>query len=298
MPASMDRTRPPETVQDRNLLGIGIAVLGWLTLACMNAGSKILVTSYPVVQILWFRYLLLIVVAYWLMMRLGKSVDLRPSWLQLSRGLLLVAEMSLVVYAFSQMALADVQAILAITPLLVTALSVPMLGEHVGIRRWTAVAVAFVGMLVILRPGLAVLQPMTLLVLAAALMWAVYLILTRRAGRTQPTEVSLFWLAVIGFVVLSAIVPFFWHVPTNATDWALLFMVAVLGIIGHFCLIKSFQLAEASVLQPYIYIELVGAIVVGYVVFSDLPDLPTIIGAAIIVASGLYVLARERSLRR
>lgn len=298
MPASMERTQPPEIGQNRNLLGIGIAVLGWLTLACMNAGSKILVTSYPVVQILWFRYLLLIVVAYWLMKRLGKSVDLRPSWLQLSRGLLLVVEMGLVVYAFSQMALADVQAILAITPLLVTALSVPILGEHVGIRRWAAVAVAFIGMLVILRPGLAVLQPITLLVLASAVMWALYLMLTRLAGRTHPPEVSLFWLAVVGLTVLSAIVPFFWRVPTNPTDWALLFMVAVLGIIGHFCLIKAFQLAEASVLQPYIYTELLGAIIVGYVVFSDLPDLPTIIGAAIIVASGLYVLARERSLRR
>ncbi len=294
MPASMDRTRPPETAEDRNLLGIGIAVVGWLTLACMDAGSKILTASYPVVQILWFRYLLLIVVACWLVRRLSKSIDLRPSWLQISRGLLLVVQMGLIVYAFSQMTLADVQAILAITPLLVTALSAPLLGERVGARRWAAVAIAFIGMLVILRPGLGVLQPTISLVLLAALLGALYLILTRLVGRTDPPEVSLFWLAVIGLAVLSAVVPFFWHVPTNAADWALLFLVAVLGIIGHFCLIKAFQLAEASVLQPYIYIGLIGAIVVGYVVFDDLPDLPTVIGAAIIVAGGLYVLARER----
>lgn len=273
-------------------------MVGWLALACMNAGSKILVTEYPVVQILWFRYLLLVIVACWLIKRMNRSLDLRPSWLQISRGLLLVAEMGLVVYAFGQMALANVQAILAISPILVTALSVPLLGEKVGLRRWTAVSVAFIGMLVIVRPGMGVLDPIMLLVLLAAVMWAFYLILTRLAGRTDSSEVSLFWLAVTGFAVLSAIVPFFWHLPTNTSDWLLLFLVAVLGIIGHFCLIKAFQMAEASVLQPFIYTELIGAIVVGYIVFTDLPDLPTIIGALIIVGSGLYVFARERKQQR
>ena len=298
MRAGFDHARLPDTAQNKNPLGIGVAIVGWLMLACMNAGSKILVTEYPVLQILWFRYLLLLIVACWLMKRVKKSVDFRPSWLQVSRGLLLVAEMGLVVYAFSLMALADVQAILAISPILVTALSVPLLGEKVGLRRWIAVGVAFVGMLVIVRPGIGILHPIMLLVLLAAFMWALYLILTRLAGRTDSSELSLFWLAVTGFAVLSAIVPFFWHLPTNASDWMLLFLVAVLGIIGHFCLIKAFQIAEASVLQPYIYTELIGAIVVGYIVFTDLPDLPTIIGALIIVTSGLYVFARERKQQR
>ena len=298
MRAGFNHARLPDTAGNKNPLGIGIAMVGWLTLACMNAGSKILVTEYPVVQILWFRYLLLVIVACWLIKRLNRSLDLRPSWLQISRGLLLVAEMGLVVYAFGQMALANVQAILAISPILVTALSVPLLGERVGLRRWTAVSVAFIGMLVIVRPGMGVLDPIMLLVLLAALMWALYLILTRLAGRTDSSEVSLFWLAATGFAVLSAIVPFFWHLPTNTSDWLLLFLVAVLGIIGHFCLIKAFQIAEASVLQPFIYTELIGAIVVGYIVFTDLPDLPTIIGALIIVGSGLYVFAREQKQQR
>lgn len=294
MPDIRDQAQLSSSMQDRNLLGIGIAVIGWLTLACMDAGSKILTASYPVVQILWFRYVLFVIVAYCLMKRVGGGVDWRRPWLQLSRGLLLVTQMALIVFAFSRMALADVQAILAITPLMVTALSVPVLGERVGPLRWSAVGVAFVGMLVILRPGLGVLQPATLLVLLAALIGSIYLVLTRVAGRTDAPEVSLFWLAITGFAVLCAIVPFFWKIPVNVTDWGLLFLVAVLGIIGHFCLIKAFQLAEASVLQPYIYSGLIGAIVVGYVVFGDLPDLPTLIGALIIVGSGLYVFARER----
>jgi len=298
MRAGIDQARLAEAGQNQNPLGIAIAIVGWLTLTCMDAGSKVLITSYPVVQILWFRYVLLIIVAYWLLKRLGTRVSLRNPWLQMSRGFLLVVQMCLLVYAFGQMALADAHAILAITPLIVTALSVPLLGEKVGVHRWSAVGVAFVGMLVILRPGFGVLQPTTFLVLLSALIGAMYLVLTRLVGRTDPPEVSLFWLAIAGLIVLSAIVPFYWRPPTNAADWGLLLLVAVLGIIGHFCLIKGFQLAEASVLQPYIYTGLIGSILVGYVVFGDLPDLPTIVGALIIVASGLYVFARERQQQR
>ena len=119
-----DQMRQAESGQDRTLQGIGIVVLSWLMLACMDAGSKILASSYPVVQILWIRYLLLIVVACWLLRREGKRMRSNRPWLQLSRGLLLVIEIDLVIYAFSKMELADVHAILAITPLMVTALSV------------------------------------------------------------------------------------------------------------------------------------------------------------------------------
>ena len=298
MSGVIDRTRPTEAAQDRTLFGIGIVIFGWLALACMDAGSKILASSYPIVQILWIRYLLLIVVAYWLVRRQGKRMRSNRPWIQFSRGLLLVIEIGLVVYAFSKMELADVHAILAITPLIVTALSVPLLGERVGVRRWSAVGVAFIAMLIILRPGLGVLQPAALLALLSALLFAIYLVLTRLVGRTDPLEVSLFWIAITGLVGLSAAVPFFWRTPTSATDWGLFAFVAILGATAHFCLIKALQLAEASVLQPYSYTILVGAIVVGYVVFGDLPDLPTTIGATLIVASGLYVFARERRHQR
>ena len=173
-----------------------------------------------------------------------------------------------------------------------------MLGEKVGVRRWSAVGVAFVGMLIILRPGLGVLQPVTLLVLLSAFMFAIYLVLTRMVSRSDPPEVSLFSIAIIGFIGLSAVVPFYWRMPTNALDSGLFVLVAILGITAHFCLIKALQLAEASVLQPYNYTVLVGAIVMGYAVFDDLPDLPTTVGALIIVTSSFYVFARERKMRR
>ena len=297
-PSALDRTQPEEATRDRTLLGIGIVIFGWMAFACMDAGSKILASSYPIVQILWVRYLLFIAVAYWLLKRKGMRIRSGRPFLQLTRGLLLVIEIGFVVYAFSKMELADVHAILAITPLLVTALSVPLLGEKVGVRRWSAVGVAFVGMLVILRPGLGVLQPITLLVLLSAFMFAIYLVLTRMISRSDPPEVSLFSIAIVGFMGVSVVVPFYWRMPTNTLDSGLFVLVAVLGIMAHFCLIKALQLAEASVLQPYNYTVLLGAIVIGYAVFNDLPDLPTTVGASIIVASSFYVFARERKMRR
>ena len=297
MPSAIDHPQPLKPAQDRTLLGIGVVILGWLAFACMDAGSKLLVSTYPIVQILWLRYLFLVLIAYWLLARKGLRLRSSRPLLQLSRGLLLVVEIGFVIYAFSKMQLADVHAILAITPLIVTALSVPLLGEKVGLRRWSAVGVAFVGMLIILRPGFIELQPVTLLVLLAALMFSLYLVLTRLISRTEPLEQSLFWIAITGFVGLTFLVPFHWQTPTRLADIGLFAFVAVFGAIGHFSLIKALELAEASVLQPYNYTLLVAIIVVGYVVFDDLPDLLTTIGAAVIMASGLYVFARERRLR-
>lgn len=297
MSHAMDHSREVDAGKDSTLAGIGIVVIGWLAFACMDAGSKILAASYPIVQILWIRYLLFVVAAFWLMRRKGLHLSSNRPWLQLSRGLLLVIEIGMIVYAFTKMELADVHAIIAITPLIVTALSVPLLGERVGIRRWSAVGVAFIGMLIILRPGVGTLQPVTFLVLLASAMFALYLVLTRLASRSDPPEISLLAIAITGFVGLSALVPFYWRTPESWGDVGLFALVAALGAGAHYCLVKALQLAEASVLQPYNYTVLIGAIVVGYVIFDDLPDVPTTIGAAIIVSSGIYVFTRERKLR-
>lgn len=297
MSGAQDHSRSIEAGKDSTLAGIGIVIIGWLAFACMDAGSKILAASYPIVQILWIRYLLFVAVAMLLMRRKRRPLKTKRPWLQFARGLLLAIEIGIVVYAFRQMELADVHALLAVTPLIVTALSVPMLGEHVGFRRWSAIGMAFIGMLIILRPGLGTLQPVSFLVLLAAVMFALYLVLTRLASRADPPEMSLLSIAVTGFAGLSIIVPFHWRMPESSSDLALFVLVAALGAFAHYCLVKALQLAEASVLQPYNYTVLLGAIVFGYAIFDDLPDLPTITGAAIIVASGLYVFVRERKLR-
>jgi drug/metabolite transporter (DMT)-like permease len=275
--------------------GIGCILVAWLLFACMDAGSKQLAVSYPIVQILWLRFASLLAIAAWLARRRGGNMALRTRhfWLQAARSLLLVTEIGLFILTISRLPLADAHAILAVTPLLVTALSVPLLRERVGIRRWSAIGVAFVGMLIILRPGLGAIYPMAPLALLCALMFALYQILTRIVSRDDSPMTTLFYTAAVGTVGLSLIGPFYWTTP-DGRGWALFALVACLGAGGHFLLIKALQLAPASVLQPFSYTTLIWATLVGFVVFGNLPDVPTVLGAAIIAASGIYSFARER----
>jgi drug/metabolite transporter (DMT)-like permease len=300
MPAS---TPAPVLAIDREAAvstgrGIAYALLAWLLFACMDAGSKLLAEEYTIVQILWVRFLSLLAVSGTLAARQGSSgLITRRFWLQSLRSLMLMVEIGLFIWTITVLPLADAHAILAIAPLLVTALSVPLLGEKVGIRRWAAVGVASVGMLIILRPGFGVMHPMALLALLCACMWSLYQVLTRIVSRTDPPLTTLFYTALIGAIALTLIGPFYWHAP-DARGWGLFALVAVLGASGHYLLIKALQLAPASVLQPFAYTVLVWATLVGFTVFGNLPDLSTVAGALIIVASGLYAFARERRLRQ
>jgi drug/metabolite transporter (DMT)-like permease len=278
--------------------GIAYALLAWLLFACMDAGSKLLAEEYSIVQILWVRFLSLLAVSGSLAVRQGSTgLITRRFWLQSLRSLMLMLEIGLFIWTITVLPLADAHAILAIAPLLVTALSVPLLGEKVGIRRWTAVGVASVGMLIILRPGFGVMHPMALVALLCAGMWSLYQVLTRVVSRVDAPLTTLFYTALIGAIALTLIGPFYWRAP-DAQGWALFVLVAVLGAGGHYLLIKALQLAPASVLQPFAYTVLVWATLVGFTVFGNLPDLFTVAGALIIVASGLYSFAHERRLRR
>jgi drug/metabolite transporter (DMT)-like permease len=275
--------------------GIACVLAAWLLFACMDAGSKQLAADYSIVQILWLRFASLLAIAAWLARRRGGQTPFRTRhfWLQGARSLLLVVEIGLFILTITRLPLANAHAILAVTPLLVTALSVPLLGERVGLRRWVAIGVAFVGMLIILRPGLGVVHPMAPLALLCASMFALYQILTRIVGRDDPPMTTLFYTAVIGTCGLTLIGPFFWTAP-DARGWALFALVACLGAGGHFLLIKALQLAPASVLQPFSYTTLIWATGIGFLVFGNLPDLATVAGATIIAASGIYSFARER----
>jgi len=213
--------------------GIGCILVAWLLFACMDAGSKQLAESYPIVQILWLRFASLLAIAACLARRRGGDMALRTRhfWLQAARSLLLVSEIGLFILTISRMPLADAHAILAVTPLLVTALSVPLLRERVGIRRWSAIGVAFVGMAIILRPGLGAINPMAPLALLCALMFALYQILTRIVSRGDAPMTTLFYTAVVGTAGLSLIGPFYWTTP-DARGGALFALVACLGAAG------------------------------------------------------------------
>jgi len=278
--------------------GIVCALAAWLLFAGMDAGSKLLAEQYSIIQILWVRFVSLVVIAAWLARRRGGRDALRTRhfWLQSLRSVLLVIEIGLFIRTITVLPLADAHAILAVTPLIVTALSVPLLGEQVGIRRWSAIAVAFVGVLIILRPGLGVVHPIALLALLCSLMFGLYQILTRIVGRVDPPLTTLFYTALVGVGGLTLIVPFYWTTP-DLVGWALFALVAALGAGGHFLLIKALQLAPASILQPFSYTILIWATLVGFLVFGNLPDLLTVVGALIVTSSGIYSFARERRLR-
>jgi drug/metabolite transporter (DMT)-like permease len=279
--------------------GILLVIAASFGFASMDAMSKVLAQDHAILQILWFRYMVFTVFALAIARRRGVRrtlISQRP-WLQALRALLLVAENAVFVLAFRYLPLADVHALGASAPLMVVALSVVLLGETVGIRRWSAVLVGFVGVLIIIRPGLQEIEWPLLIPLVGALMWALYQILVRLCSRTDGSDTTLLWSALVGLATTSVTGPFMW-VPPDREAWVLLVVLAVAGSLAHYALIKGLQLAEASAVQPYTYTLLVFAAFWGLVVFGDIPDAWTILGATIIVGSGLYTWYRERQLAR
>jgi drug/metabolite transporter (DMT)-like permease len=275
--------------------GILLCVATMLVFASQDGLTKHLTTVIAVPQILLVRYLFFVALALWLTRRSGVVPALRSKrpWLQILRSLVLVTEIAIFAMAVRFLPLADTHAVVASTPLIVTVLSVPMLGETVGLRRWIAVGAGFAGMLIILRPGYTVFQPASSLALIAAVMFAVYIVLTRMVSRYDGSETTVLYTALAGAAVMIVIGPFYWT-PPDAATWMLLLAIACTGAGGHFLFIKALEAAPASVLQPFNYTVLVWATVIGYLFFDDLPDEATVLGALVIVASGLYTFYRER----
>jgi drug/metabolite transporter (DMT)-like permease len=276
-------------------LGIGLTLLAMFGFAAMDGISKVLAGAHAIPQILWVRYILFTMLAVVVLRQKGLATVWRSGqpWLQLARALLIVVENGMFVLAFKYLPLADVHAIAAASPLIVIALSVPLLGEKVGPRRWLAVAVGFFGVLLIVRPGFQQIGVGMLIALAGAALWGLYQILVRLCSATDSTETTWLWSAVVGLAATSLVGPFTWTTP-DAQGWALLVLLAALGSGAHLALIKALSLAEASALQPFGYTLFLWAIVIGYLAFGDLPDRWTLAGGGIILASGLYAWHRER----
>lgn len=283
---------------DRPALGIGLMVLALFILATMDAIAKHLTESLATPQILAVRFWIFFLFASALAGRQGFKRTLRTPRpkLQLLRALILTVEMSAFIYAFSLMPLAEVHAIAAVSPLLVMALAAVFLGENIGPRRWAAVAAGFTGVLIIIRPGSGVFDPISLIPLAAAVGWAVYQIMLRIVARTDSATTTTWFTAFVGLVCFTSVAPFVWREPTIET-WLLLGVIGVLGSVGHFLLPKAYSLAPASTLQPFAFTMPIWAAVLGWLVFHHIPDQWTLIGGSVVIASGLYALWRERIAR-
>ncbi len=283
---------------ERPLRGIAFVVLAMCLVPIMDGIAKHLSASYAVGQIVWARYffhlLLLLPFVLW---RYGGGA-LRPPRprLQVLRGSLMLGATTLFFAAIALMPLADATALVFISPLVVTALSPWLLGERVGPRRWSAVAVGFAGASIIIRPGLGIFDWGGLLAVAAGVVYAFFLIATRKLAGSAPAAVTLAHTALVGALVMTVVLPLVWTTPGPA-DLGLMAAMGLIAAAGHFFLIRAYDHAPASLLAPYSYSEIVMATAIGFAVFGDFPDLWTWCGIAVIVASGIYVSLRERRAR-
>ena len=278
-------------------LGIWLMVATTFVFALQDGISRHLASEYNVLMVVMIRY--------WFFAAFVVSVAVRQAGLraaaateqpllQAFRGLLLAAEICVMVLAFVLLGLVESHAVFASYPLLIAALSGPVLGERVGWRRWVAIGVGFVGVLIILRPGFTVFSPAALVPLLSASMFALYGLLTRYVGRRDSTATSFFWTGTVGAVFMTAIGIWFWE-PMTAPDWVWMGCLCITGASGHWLLIRTYEVAEASAVQPFAYLQLVFASTIGLTVFGEELAWNVALGAAIVIAAGLFTLWRERA---
>jgi drug/metabolite transporter (DMT)-like permease len=277
-------------------------------LPVMDGFAKALTTRYPVLEVAWARFFFAFLVLLPFVARQPGRELMRPPRLalQLLRSVCQVLAVSLFFLTLSHLPLADTLAICFLYPLITVALAGLLLGEAVGPRRWLAVLVGFLGAMIIIRPGLGVFQPAALMGLATSLVFAVFIILTRKLAGSAPPAVILIWGTLVGAVLTTALLPLVW-VPPTVADLLAMLAVGGIGALGHLLLLKAYELAPASLLSPLGYAEIIGAALVGWVAFGDFPDAATWLGIAVISVSGSYIamgappprrIARYRSRRR
>jgi len=280
------------------LAGIGLMVAAGFLFTVMDATAKYLGQRYPVIEVAWGRYLFAALSLPLMVDRGGgfAAIRSRRLGLQLLRSLFLLGSTCFFWLAVKFVPLADATAVSFVGPLMVTALSVPVLKEQVGRRRWAAVLIGFIAALVIIRPGPGMANPASLLPLASAACFALYAICTRILSRWDGWATTLVWSAAAGLVLLSALAPLDWRMP-DARGWAELAFLGFLGSLAHMLMILAYARAPASILAPLSYLQLIWSTVIGLVLFGNFPDAWTLAGGGVIAASGLYVIHRERQRR-
>ena len=284
---------PPDNRSSRGIPWIILATLLFVTMDAMV--KELLNDGYQLVQVVWGRYffhfLLLLIV---FLPKLRVVLSSKSFNLQILRSILLLMTTSFFFCGLQYVPLAEASAIMLISPLIVTALAMPILKEPVGPRRWMGVAIGFVGALIIIRPGSALMSLGILFPMAAAISFSIYQISTRLLSHTDRITTTVFYTALVGTLLTSTLAPFHWT-PAAPEGWALMIMTGICGGVGHFSLIKAFTLSPASVISPYSYLNLIWALLFGYLLFSEFPNTWSIVGAVIITGSGLYVYHRERN---
>ena len=268
--------------------------MAWAVLPVMDGMAKHLSTELPVLEVVWARYFFMVVLTLPLTFLFFRK---HLSWpksikIQLARSTFLFLSTILFFYAISIISLPETLALAFVHPIITTLLSVILLKEQIGFRRWIAVIVGFIGALIILRPGFNPISLASLAALGTGVAYAFYVITTRKLSSLDSPLLTLVFTAITGAIIISVIVPFVWITP-NYQQWLIMIGLAAVGTLGHFFLILSLKFAEASKLAPLGYFEIVTNVIIAYYFFGDFPNRWVWVGLVIIVSSGIYISIRE-----
>lgn len=280
---------------DRPFRGIALILASTVFLGCSDVTAKYLSATLPSIEIAWIRFVVFSMIMVPAMLpgtRLFALRSQRPG-LQVMRGVTLLASSLFFISGLRFLPIAEASATGFIAPLFVTALSIAFLGESVGVRRWLATITGLIGVLIILRPGSSAFHPAAFFPIVSALAWACTLIMTRVMSGKEPAITTMTYSAITGVCILSALLPLVWVTP-SWHDILFGIFIGVASTAGQWIVVLAFRYADASVLAPFSYTQLVWVSILGFFVFGEIPDLWTIVGAAVIVASGLYTAHRER----
>lgn len=277
-------------------MGIALMICAIFSYSCMDGVIRYLAQFYNVITLGMFRYCFFLSFVILIHSREGKSlIDVSKSkvkFLQIIRSIIITVELCSAHYCFYKIGLIQTSAIFAIGPLIGTALSVIILKEKVGWRRWLAITAGFIGILIILRPGLIAFEPFSFVALGCAFLFAIYQILTRLVSKYDSNDTTLFYTAVIGALILTSLGPFF-YIEVQTIHWLWIIIMCILALIANICIISALKIAEASLLQPFNYLHLVFVTIIGVFIFNEVLEIPLIIGSMVVIAAGLYTFWRE-----
>jgi drug/metabolite transporter (DMT)-like permease len=274
-------------------------LLAWVMLPIMDGFAKYLSSDLPVLQITWARYFFTVAFTFPIMFFFYRN---QLKWsekpkLQFLRGLILLTANICFFYSISVISLAKALTLAFVAPLIVTAFSPIFLSEKVGLRRWLAVIIGFIGSLVVIRPGFVEINLASLAALGTGVMYGFYLIITRKLSTSDNPLLTLLLTGVVGAIIISIVMPFVWVKPT-LNQWSMMAAIGIFACVGHLFLILSLKYADASKLAPFSYFEIITNIIIGYYFFSDFPDNWTFLGLFIIVISGIYISRRENLIKK
>ena len=291
----MSNSTKSQFLTDRPLVAIGLFSVAMMIFSSTDGAAKYLSSDITPQQIIFLRYVIVLTMILLFCICRGQRNLFKTAQpkLQILRGLCMASSGLLIYFALKHLPLELCAAISFVSPLFVTALSIPLLGERVGLRRWIAVLIGLLSVLIILRPGGTSFQLAMLLPLGASLCWATGLTLTRLMRDREQALTVLAWSSLVGVVALSPLVWSVWQMP-NSSQWMILILLGVFNGLGQYLVIRAFMLASASLLAPFSYSIIIWSMLIGLIIFNSFPDGITLVGTAILIAAGLYIWHREK----